>query len=148
MPFVLIFVGLLLTVAGVRNKQKDLYNLILGDFTGPNNFFYWAVAVIAIGSLGYIEQLKQFATAFLCLLLAVLLLQKDAGFFTKLTQAFSEITTEKAQLDSGPSVTLDIPEGFFGNQKSSSATGASHAGDALNAAWEHRDLVLALMGGM
>lgn len=147
MPFVLIFLGLLLTVAGIRNKQGDLYTLIGGDFTGTNNYAYWALSVVAVGSLGYIDQLKQFATALLGLLLVVLVLKKNTGFFSKFTSAINTtFSTAPAPHNLDP---VKLPQLITPTQpltsgvQAKSATGATYPG-ASN--FNARDIYSTLMG--
>ena len=76
MPFALIIAGIILTVAGVRDTQSALFALLKGDFTGPNNYTWWAVSVLAIGATGYVDALKQLSHYFLALILIVLILAK------------------------------------------------------------------------
>ena len=86
------FIGLLLTTAGVRNTQSDLYSLLKGDFTGNGNFSFWVISIIAIGSLGYVKELKQFSNYFLVLIFTSMLLAEEkanggGGFFAKINDA-------------------------------------------------------------
>lgn len=92
MPFALLFVGIVLVVAGVRNQQDTLFTLVKGDFTGQSNFLFWVVSLIAIGAIGYIPKLKPISTAFLALVIVVLFLTKGVGFFSKFNQALGNTT--------------------------------------------------------
>lgn len=102
MPFALIFVGLLLTVAAVRNTQDTLFTLVKGDFTGQANFGYWAAVILIVGTLGYIKPLRGLSTAFLVLLLVVIVLSKGnpgtagGGLFTKFSSALGTTTAAPA----------------------------------------------------
>lgn len=96
MAYVLIFIGLLLTVAGVRNTQDDFYTLLKGDFTGQNSFIYWLAAIAIVGGLGYIPSLKPLSNAFLILILIVLVLKNGTGLFSQLTNALQQSTTQQA----------------------------------------------------
>ncbi len=93
MPFVLIIIGLVLLISGVRGtvvssgQQEGLYDLVKGDFTGKDNFFYWFVAIMVIGAIGYIEDLQSLSRAFLALVVIVLFLS-NGGFFQKFTAEF------------------------------------------------------------
>lgn len=84
MGFIVIIIGLLLSIAAARGKHRELGELVKGDFTGPNNFFAWVVAILVIGGLGYIKSLKPLTDAFLVLLILVLFLS-NGGFFNRLT---------------------------------------------------------------
>lgn len=95
MPFALLIIGVVLLVAGIRNTQCILFAEVEGDFTGTNNFFYWFLAIMIIGTLGYIPKLKPISTALLVLVIVVLFLHKGAngGFFQQLTAGFSSDTS-------------------------------------------------------
>ena len=58
MPFALLFIGILLVVVGVRNMAAPFIALLGGDFSGPDNFLYWVVALVIIGAVGYIPKAK------------------------------------------------------------------------------------------
>ena len=99
MPFALLLFGVVLVVAGVRGKQGDLFTLLKGDFTGPNNFSYWVVAILLLGLLGYVPKLKALANAFMGLLILVLFLNNSSsggGFFAKFTAALQSTNTVTA----------------------------------------------------
>ena len=74
MPFALFVVGVWLLIAGVRNTAGPattpgtLFALLHGDFTGSDNFAYWFLAIVLIGSIGYIKPLRPLSSAFLVLL--------------------------------------------------------------------------------
>lgn len=74
MPFAVIAFGLLLTIAGARGTQGNLYGLLKGDFVGQNSFLWWGTAVVGIGAVGYVEKLRPLANIFLALILVVFVL--------------------------------------------------------------------------
>ena len=86
MPYALIIAGIVLTVAGVRNTQSTLYSLLAGDFTGSKSFIWWTLSILGIGAVGYVEDLKGLANAFLALILIVLILA-NKGVFAQFTAA-------------------------------------------------------------
>lgn len=79
MPYALIFFGLLFTVAGVRNTEKDLYALFEGDLTGQNSFLVWLAALGIIGAVGYVKPLQPVSVAFLTLVLVVIFLHNNSS---------------------------------------------------------------------
>jgi hypothetical protein len=93
MAFVLIIAGAVLLVAAVRNAQQVLFALLRRDFTGPNNFIYWVVSILIIGAVGYIPRAKPASDAFLILIILVLFLKKDTGFFARFQQALGSTQT-------------------------------------------------------
>jgi hypothetical protein len=106
MPFALLTIGAVFLVASVRGTQDDLFGLIGKDFSGPNNFVYWLVAIAVIGGAGYIPKLKPLSTAFLVLVIVVLILTKGnpngigGGFFSQLTAGLK--TTQTANASATP----------------------------------------------
>ena len=86
MPIALLIIGLVMVIAAVRGTQGTLAGLLKGDFTGTSNFLYWLVAILAIGSIGYVKRLKTFSDTFLGLILIAMLLA-NKGFFAQFTQA-------------------------------------------------------------
>lgn len=107
MPFALIFAGLLLTVAGVRGTHTDnggqqgLYSLLKNDFIGQGSYTYWVIAILAIGSLGYIEPLRVPSRYMLALVVIVLILAQEkagaGGFFAKFQSGLKDITGAQPQ---------------------------------------------------
>lgn len=105
MPFALLIIGVFLLVAGVRDKQNDLFTLVKGDFSGPNNFVFWIVSILIIGAIGYIPKLKPLSTAFLVLVIVVLFLSKGSGapngliFFQNFAQGLQGTTGKPSATD-------------------------------------------------
>lgn len=90
MPFVLLVAGAVLLASAIQNTQSTiLFPTLKSEFTGPNNFIFWFIAILLIGSIGYIPKAKPISTAFLTLVVLVLVLTKgnpsDAGggFFSQ-----------------------------------------------------------------
>lgn len=129
MPFALLIVGAVLLASAVKNTQGELFDLVSKDFTGENNFFFWMVSILAIGAVGYIPKLKGLSTAFVTLVVIVLVLTKGnpklagGGFFEQFTKQLGSTTTvtvspnategkplEKVQ---GPVIDLSLPENMF-----------------------------------
>lgn len=107
MGFALVGIGLLLTIAGARNTQGALYQLVQGDFTGSGNFFYWLGAIGIIGGLGYIPAMRGVSHAFLALVLLVLFLDVNktasggSGIFAELNAAIAGSGSTTAVDNSG-----------------------------------------------
>lgn len=121
MSFALLIVGAWLLIATARGSQAQLFNLLKGDFTGPNNFVYWFLAVIIVGAVGYVPRLKQVSDMFLALIIIVLVLKRGAsnslfpflgsgggGFFQQFTAAIQ--TTQSTNPQTGNSTSpLSFP---------------------------------------
>lgn len=87
MAIALLFAGILLLVAGVRDTQGDLFAQVKKDFTGKNNFSEWVLAILLIGALGYIPKVKPFSVALLSLVMLSIFIKKGTGFFGQLSSA-------------------------------------------------------------
>lgn len=83
MPLLFIGSGLVLILTGIKGDGSALYELVQGDFSGPNNFVYWLSAMLVLGSLGYVPQLRNLSRLFIALVVIVLLLD-NKGFFAQL----------------------------------------------------------------
>jgi hypothetical protein len=89
MPLALLLLGALFLVAAVRGDKcngqqcsRMLFDTMKSDFTGPNNFIYWGLALFLIGAMGYAKPLKPLSNAFLGLVILVLFIS-NRGFFAK-----------------------------------------------------------------
>lgn len=96
MPLLLIGSGLVLVLVGLNGDAGKLYGLLANDFTGPQNFVYWFLAILILGAIGYIPSLEKLSKAFLVLVLIVLFLD-NGGFFSQFQAFVKSSTTTKAQ---------------------------------------------------
>lgn len=115
MPFVLIIAGTVLLVAATRNTQATLYQLLVGDFTGPNNFVYWFLSIIVIGAIGYVPRLKPLSEGFMILVILVLFLSKGTGFFDQFQAQIKSTETATSSTTGGsfaPAIANLSPGGF------------------------------------
>lgn len=79
MPFLLLGAGLVLVLTSIKGNANTLYSLVASEFTGPQSFVYWAIAILVLGAIGYIPGLEKFSKLFLILVLIGLLLDKPAN---------------------------------------------------------------------
>lgn len=100
MGLMFLIAGVLFFVAAVRGKEAtdELIGILQDDFTGPRNFFVWALAVGAVAGLGYIPKLKPLSTAlFVLVILALILSHSDKSGRNFITEFFRQIrATERA----------------------------------------------------
>jgi len=89
MPFFLVTIGLLMIVSGARDTYSAFGKQLVSDFTGPQNFTYWLVALGALGFVGYAPQLRSFSRAFMALVIIAMVLA-NGGVFAKFTQALQQ----------------------------------------------------------
>jgi hypothetical protein len=91
MPLLLVAMGVVLLIAAVRGQTTTLFDLLKGDFTGPNNYLIWMGAILGVGMFGYIRSIRPIASAMLVLIVVSMVLS-DKGFFTQFAQAFQSTT--------------------------------------------------------
>jgi len=103
MPLAFLAIGALFLIAAIRGTVTDKTNsdgstspglttLLISDFTGPNNFLVWLLALWVLGALGYIPGFKGVANALLVLVIVVLIIVNDnksgsGGFFANFNSA-------------------------------------------------------------
>jgi hypothetical protein len=104
MPLALILLGVLFLTAAVRGDKCNgqqcsdvLFSTIKDDFTGPNNFIYWGIALFVIGGAGYYKPLKPLSNAFLGLVILVLFIS-NRGFFVKFMQQIRTTTVANSDI--------------------------------------------------
>ena len=86
MPIFFLAVGVMLVIVGINNRLSDLSALLKEDFKPSGDiasYQTWAVAIILVGSLGYVRALKPVANAFLVLIFITLMLSHK-GFVSQL----------------------------------------------------------------
>lgn len=83
MPFVFIVVGIGLVVVAIRGTQKEAFSLLQSEFSGPNSFIKWALALFILGGLGYVPVIRPITRALLLLVLLVIFLKNGKGLFAQ-----------------------------------------------------------------
>lgn len=114
MPIVILVIAVLLVVAGLNNKlspnsqnsgSPTLAELVKSDFVpddGSVSFTIWVGALIVIGALGYVKELKPFSNAFLVLVILAILIKGNGqgsagqGFFNNLFAFFENPNTSQS----------------------------------------------------
>lgn len=96
MPFFLIAIGIVLSMAAVTGRQRELGDLWLSQLRGPGSFLNVALVLLLIGAVGAISQLKPLATAFMALVLLVLVLSNSGT-----TESVSLIGKARSQILGG-----------------------------------------------
>lgn len=108
MPFVVAFLGIMLLAIGLRGRAGDAGKLLASEFTGPNSFIQWFLAVMILGLLGYFKPVRPFADAMLGLVILAIILTKgnpsnaQGGFFKQLENAFQNTVGLPSKPLTGP----------------------------------------------
>lgn len=97
MPILFGLFGLILIVAGVRGRvaqgDPSLVSLVKDDFTGNDPFWKWMLAILLIGAIGYIPNLRPISRAFMTLVIVVFALS-NKGLFTQLQSVFQSTSIQ------------------------------------------------------
>lgn len=88
MPFTLAGIGLILVMTGINNTYSQFGTLLQGDIS--SGYLKWAAAIVIIGALGYVKDLRTLSTAFLTLILVAIFLSNKGGVFSQLTSAVNQ----------------------------------------------------------
>lgn len=93
MAFLFLTAGVFFLVAGVRHQSGNALKLLKGDLVGgSDSYLVWVGAILLIGAIGYVDELKPISHAFLILVIIVLLLS-NGGFFGKLQSQFQGVAS-------------------------------------------------------
>lgn len=107
MPFVFIVVGIGLVVVAVRGTQATAFSLLQSEFSGPNSFIKWALAIFILGAIGYIPTVRPVTRALLALVLLVIFLKNGKGLFAQFNaQIANPVSPAQAAAPQG-NVTID-----------------------------------------
>lgn len=126
MPFVFIFMGVVMVVSSVRGTNDDLAKLLRNDFTGQNNFIYWAFSILVLGAMGYVKAIQP-ATRMFMLLVVVALFLSNKGVFAQLqkalagTQNLGATAIQPTGIQTGTAPTLNQQIAGLGNTNSQAA---------------------------
>jgi hypothetical protein len=97
MRLVAIIAGAVLLLAAARWNEggSNLWPLLKGDFEPgkQGNFIAWFVAIVAIGALGYVPELKGISTLFLAIVIVVLIfsaIKKNPQLLQQAAQAVTQ----------------------------------------------------------
>jgi hypothetical protein len=124
MPFVLIFVGLVLVIAAIEGTEQALGAQLKKDFSGQGSFLLWAAAIVAVGSIGYVPELKKFSDTFLVLLLVSLLFSNPAALGSIASEIQSAAASPAPEQAADASVAPGAPS-------STSSTSSTSSGSML-----------------
>jgi hypothetical protein len=81
MAFVFIIIGAVVLVSGVRGTQSDLWKLVQGDFDpslqqpGQASFIPWVLAILIIGAVGYVKELRPLSHGFMALIIIAMIIK-------------------------------------------------------------------------
>jgi hypothetical protein len=135
MPFALAIIGIIILVSAIRGTSGALFSTLKSDFTGSGNFLYWVIAILVVGSIGYIKKLQPISSAFLALLLVVLFIS-NKGFFAQFQSGISGAAATGCTTASTPNTTYGSG-GAAAVSNNVLATPGQSTGTAINNMWQN-----------
>ena len=96
MPIILMFIGIVFILSGVKGTEGDVLNefktSLIGnpEATNEPGFWKWAIAMFAIGATGYYKPIRPVTISFLVLIFIVLILDTNSQN-PALAQAITDI---------------------------------------------------------
>lgn len=119
MPFVFLVVGIGLLVTAIRGTQGTAYGLLENEFSGPNSFLKWALALMILGAAGYIKAIQPITRGLMVLVLLVIVLKNKGGLFASFNSQVANpvpASATGAGLTSGAAISgVTPPGGSMGN---------------------------------
>lgn len=100
MAFAFLLAGVVFFIAAYRGKEAtdELLAILKDDFTGPNNFFVWCLAIGAVVSLGYVPKMRPLSNAlFVLVIVAIVLAHSDKSGRNFVTDFFKQIRATERQ---------------------------------------------------
>ena len=85
MILIILLIAALMIVVGLRGTQSDLYSALSTDIP---DFGIWAIAIVALGVIGYVPGLKPISKGLLALVIIVLVLNNYAPILSGFQNAF------------------------------------------------------------
>ena len=94
MAFAFLLAGVVFFVAAYRGKEAtdELLAILKADFSGPNNFFVWSLAIGVVVAFGYVPKMRPLSNVlFVLILLAIILAHSDKSGKNFVTEFFRQI---------------------------------------------------------
>lgn len=113
----ILFIGIVIVIAAVRNTQGDLAAALMTDIPA---FVVWAAAILGVGMLGFVPGLKPVSRALLALVLVVLILKNYKAILSGFANAWQHPPSAGASAK---------PSGNFSSGSGGSGGGGFGLGD-------------------
>lgn len=139
MPYALVIIGLLMIITGINNTYSQFAGQLQTDFGGSRGFIVWAIALAAVGALGYINDLRTFSHYFMALILISFVLS-NKGVFQNFQAALAKgPTAPQASAEPGSlsasSSTSDLNSAITSNQQGVGGSTPDNSGQAKFNGW-------------
>lgn len=138
MIFGLIIIGLLLIASSLKNTVNELGAQLQGDMLGQGGFVTWICAIIGLGAIGYIPEMRTTSRYLLALLIVVLVL-RNGGIWSNAQKSLQmassggpapSVPTQSPALSSSTNSTGSQQGSSTGGGSSAQSSGSSSASDS------------------
>lgn len=100
MILIALFIGAILIVAAIRNSQGALFSALAQDVP---DFVIWAAAILAIGAIGFIPNLKPVSRGILALVIVVIVMNNYQQILASFNDSWQNLTpSPDAEKKAGP----------------------------------------------
>lgn len=134
MIILFLFLGIMFVVSGLKGTETELAKQLEGDLVGANGksgFIVWLIALIVVGSLGYIPYLQK-PSRYLMALIVVVIFLANKGVVSQLFNAIGSYESAgPSQPVALPAVTAPASTSGSGSSSSSSSSGGSSTSSIL-----------------
>lgn len=120
MAFVFLIIGAVILISGVRGTQDDLFKLVQGDFdpslqqAGQSSFIPWVLAILIIGAVGYVKQLRSLSHGFMALVIIAMIIKAYKVNPNIFQQFNSALGINSSGVSGGTTGGLGVPLPSFG----------------------------------
>ena len=128
MPFAILVIGIVLVVAAIRDTQSNLFSALATDVPA---FVTWGAAILAVGAIGFIPDLKPISRALLALILVVLILRNYQNILAGFGQVSTPAGSSGAGTGNGSGGNLPGAPGEVPAKGGVSVTGLTNASTVL-----------------
>lgn len=122
MPLLLLIVGLILIVTGIRGTTGSLAGHLKDDISA--GFIKWLAAILVIGALGFIPQFQKPSRLLLALVVIVVMLKNGSGFIDQFVRQIEAAPQPSPAQPAGGNANLPAIPLQIGQAGSSGAGGA------------------------
>jgi hypothetical protein len=121
----LICIGLILIATALKNTQHEFGAALQRDVLGTGGFLTWAAAIMAIGAIGYLPEMRT-PSRYMLALLGVVIVVRNGGVWANAEAGLQQAS----QLGPAPSLPAPAVSAGSGSGSGSGSGGSSGGGDS------------------
>jgi hypothetical protein len=134
MPFVILIIGLMALVIGVRGQSTAAISLLQSEFTGSGSFIQWFIAIMILGLVGYYRPVRPVTDSLLLLVILSMVManQSKNGLFKEFENALQNTKATAAPTSTPqPNTSVVLPVAASAGAAVTTATGSPALGQIV-----------------